>query len=208
MCSFFITGTDTGVGKTFISAILMAGLKGYYFKPIQTGSKEDIDRLWIQKHTGLETKHFLPETYLFQNPVSPHLAASLEKKHIDLTLINLPLKKPLIVEGAGGILVPLNKSHFMLDLMKKFSLPIILVARSTLGTINHTLLSLNLLREHNLKVVGIVLNGPPNLENKEAIEYYGKVKVVAQIPWQKDLAKLNFNQLYQKYFKDIKDVYQ
>jgi len=204
--SFFITGTDTNVGKTFISAILVAGLRGYYFKPIQTGSKDLIDSQWIKEQTGLKEKHFLPETYLFKEPLSPHLAARLEKDFIDLEKIPLPEQRPLLVEGAGGILVPLNQKQFMLDLMQKFNLPLILVARSTLGTINHTLLSLEVLRSRKLKIAGVVLNGPLHPENKEAIEYYGKVKVIAQIPWLED-TKIDYFNLYQTYFQDLKGVF-
>ncbi|SDN71018.1 dethiobiotin synthetase [Desulfonauticus submarinus] len=183
MHKVFITGTDTGVGKTFISSLLVKKFNAYYFKPIQTGSREELDSKTVQYLTGLEDKYFLSATYLFKEPVSPHLAAKIENREIDIKDIYCPNETPLIVEGAGGVFVPLNKKFFMLDLMKHLDLPILVVARSTLGTINHTLLTIKALKRKNLDVLGVILNGPLNQENKIAIEYYGKVKVLAEIPW-------------------------
>lgn len=178
----FITGTDTGVGKTVVSAILQAGLRGIYWKPIQSGLEQMTDTEWIRKITGLPEHHFLPETLRLKRPLSPHASAEAEGIHIELDTFQLPeTKEYLIVEGAGGIMVPLNERHFMLDLMKRLGLPILLVARSALGTINHTLLSLEKLRREGLEVFGVVMNGPKNPVNRKAIEYYGKVKVCVEI---------------------------
>ncbi len=127
------------------------------------------------------------ESFVFKEPLSPHLSALLERSSIDLNTINLPKKSNLIVEGAGGVLTPINEHTFMVDLIKRFDIPVILVARSTLGTINHTLLSLEALRTRNIKVLGVILNGPYNQGNLQAIEFYGKVSVLASMPELKDV---------------------
>ena len=180
----FVTGTDTGVGKTVVCAILTAGLRAVYWKPVQSGLEEGADTAWVRRATGLPDSHFAPETYRLQRPLSPHAAAALEGVRIELEQFHPPelaRSAPLVVEGAGGIMVPLNDQHTMLDLMKRLGFPVLLVARSTLGTINHTLLSLEQMRRHGLEVVGVVLNGLLNPGNREAIEHFGQVAVIAEI---------------------------
>ncbi|MBM3131857.1 MAG: dethiobiotin synthase [Chloroflexi bacterium] len=157
----FITGTDTGIGKTVVSAILMAGLDGTYWKPVQSGTEEGSDTEWVRRATGLPMSHFLPETYGLKRPLSPHASAAMEGVRIELDAFRVPeTKGHLIVEGAGGIMVPLNDRHLMVDLMKRLGFPVLLVARRTLGTINHGLLSLEQLRRHGIEVFGVVMNGP------------------------------------------------
>ncbi|MBT3255712.1 MAG: dethiobiotin synthase [Deltaproteobacteria bacterium] len=179
----FVAGTGTGVGKTMVSAILAAGLSARYWKPIQSGLVEKTDTEWVREKTGLPSTYFYPETYRLRFPLSPHVAAEKDGIHIDLELMDLPQASGgrLIVEGAGGIMVPLNEHHLMLDLMKKLATPILLVAESGLGTINHTLLSLDLLKNHFLPVLGVVMNGPLNPENRKAIEHFGNTPVCAEI---------------------------
>ena len=185
----FVAGTDTGVGKTVVSAILMVGMRGKYWKPIQSGIEEMNDTDWIRTVTGLPEDHFLPEVYRLKRPLSPHAAAAAEGIRIELAAFQLPeTKEHLIVEGAGGIMVPLNDHHYMLDLMKKLTIPVLLVARSELGTINHTLLSLDQLRRQALEIFGVVMNGPRNSENRKAIEHYGNVEVLGEI---EPLPKIN-----------------
>src|SRR5882762_729520 len=142
---FFITGTDTGVGKTVLSALLCAALDAVYWKPIQTGTLEGSDRVTVMRLAGIGTDRTLDEVYKFVPPVSPDLAARWAGVEIDLGRINMPgslVNDWLIVEGAGGVLVPVNQKQFMLDLVVKFKLPVIVAARSALGTVNHTLLTL------------------------------------------------------------------
>jgi dethiobiotin synthase len=179
----FVTGTDTGVGKTLVCAALMVTFdSAYYWKPVQTGSEEGTDTEWIRNITGLPAERFIPEAYCLKKPLSPHAAAVLEGVTIDPSSIIPPsVDGRLIVEGAGGVMVPLNDHHFMLDLMKQFGFPVLVVARSTLGTINHTLLTLMALRHAGLEVTGVVMNGPLNESNKKAIEHFGKVPVLAQV---------------------------
>ena len=180
----FITGTDTGVGKTLVSAVLVAGLQAEYWKPVQSGTLEMTDTEWVKDNTGLHEEFFHPETYLLKVPISPHASAEHEGINIKLDRFIVPENRKsnhLVIEGAGGIMVPLNQSHFMLDLIKKIGAPVLLVASSSLGTINHTILSLFQLRLHGIEVFGVVMNGEKNSVNRKAIEYYGKVDVIAEI---------------------------
>ncbi len=180
----FVSGTDTDVGKTLVCALLVAGLGAEYWKPIQSGLAEKTDTQWIKEKTGLPADYFHPETYLLSRPLSPHAAAAHDGVHIHLSHFRVPAPaagRNLIVEGAGGIMVPLNEKHFMRDLMLSAGLPVLLVARSTLGTINHTLLSLEQLRRDRIPILGVVLNGPKNAINKQAIEFYGQTTVLAEI---------------------------
>src|SRR5574337_454338 len=164
----FITGTDTGVGKTLVSALLCAALDGVYWKPIQTGATEDSDRRTVMELAELGAERTLPECYVFNPPVSPHLAAEWAGATIDLSTIHRPegrLPGPLIVEGAGGVMVPVNEKEFMLDLMCRLGLPAVVVARSALGTINHSLMTLGSLQRAGLAVKGVVVVGTPNRDN-------------------------------------------
>jgi dethiobiotin synthetase len=132
----------------------------------------------------LTPQRILPETYLLAAAMAPHEAARREGVTIDLAKIVPPeTGRPLVVEGAGGLLVPLTEREFVIDLADTLELPVILVARSTLGTINHTLLSLEALRRRSMTIAGVVINGPETPHNRAAIERYGQVEVIAEIPW-------------------------
>lgn len=181
----FVTGTDTGVGKTLVSALLCAALEGVYWKPIQTGATEDSDRRTVMELAELGAERTLPESYVFDPPVSPHLAAERAGATIDLGTIRRPAGKlpgPLIVEGAGGVMVPVNGTEFVLDLMRRLALPVVLVARSALGTINHSVLTLRALQGAGLEVKGVVVVGTPNADNERAIERYGCAPVIGRVP--------------------------
>lgn len=175
----FITGTDTHVGKTLISSWLALHTGFPYFKPIQTGTKEGSDSVEVQK---LSHTKIYPESYAYQEPLSPHLAAMLEKDTINVENITLPSSDNLIIEGAGGVLVPINDTYLMVDLIKKLGAPVILVARTTLGTINHTLLSLEALRSRDIEVAGVIMNGEHNMHNSDSIASMGDVSVLAEFP--------------------------
>jgi len=180
----FITGTGTDVGKSVVAAMLLAGTRGLYWKPVQSGLDEGTDAQWIQRATALPDRHFHPERHRLRWPLSPHAAAALDGVRIELDDFQAPDPAPfhhLIVEGAGGVLVPLNERHFMLDLIAQLALPVLVVASSRLGTINHTLLTLQALRGRRVFVVGVILNGPPDPSNRQAIEHFGAIPVLAQI---------------------------
>ncbi|MBI9074634.1 MAG: dethiobiotin synthase [Desulfatibacillum sp.] len=182
----FVTGTDSGIGKTTVSAILMAGLPNSgYWKPVQSGTEDVTDSQWVRRMTGLPETRFYPETYRLKAPLPPHASAAMENVTIDLEKFWVPYLgslERLIVEGVGGVMVPLNEQHFVLDLMKRLNYPVILVCRNGRGAINHTLLTLEQLRNQGLNILGVVLNGPPIASNRQAIERYGKVQVMAELP--------------------------
>lgn len=176
---FFITGTDTDVGKTVVSAMLMSGLDATYWKPIQAGLDEETDTKFVQRVSEADASRIISERYRLKTPMSPHGAADIDGVEISLSDFELPEfnTRHLIVEGAGGLIVPINWKDTVLDLIEQLNIPVILVARSTLGTLNHTLLSLKALRDRNIEVMGVILNGPEHQSNKETIEQFGKVSV-------------------------------
>mgnify|MGYP001467380028 CR=1 FL=1 len=187
--SFFLTGTDTEVGKTVICAWLMLHYQYHYWKPIQSGM-DSPDTKTIQKITGFDNSYFFSPAYELQQPLSPHESAKRDGIEIELTNFLFPGKEEkIIVEGAGGILVPINEKHFIADIINLLKLPILLVARSGLGTINHTLLTVSELKKRNLPLQGIILNGERNQSNKEAIEKYSGVSVVSELEPLKTLDK-------------------
>ncbi len=176
----FVTGTSTGVGKTVVAACLVRLFGADYWKPVQTGAGEHDDTDEVRRLTG-GCRAFDP-AYSFKAPLSPHEAARLEGAVIDMDRLVLPrTDASLIVEGAGGVLVPLNAKTLMIDLIARIGFPSVVVASSGLGTINHTLLSLEALRGRDLPIAGVVMNGPPNPANRHAIETYGRVRVLGEL---------------------------
>jgi dethiobiotin synthase len=200
--NFFITGTDTGVGKTVVSALLCAALDAIYWKPVQTGTSEGTDTETVMRLAQLPRHRTLPESYRFKPPVSPHLAARWAGVRIELRKIKMPVavQGSLIAEGAGGVLVPLNRTQLMVDLMRHLNLPALLVARTSLGTINHTLLSLAALRAARLDIRGVIMVGKPNRDNTAAIENYGRVRVVGTVPPLKKMNRAVLRTIFHKHF--------
>ena len=178
-----ICGTDTDVGKTIVSSFFVQGLKSIYWKPIQSGTEEGTDTKTVCKLLNLDPNRYLSERYKFKAPVSPHWAAERESSFIEPNNLHLPdLDKLIIIETAGGLMVPLNRNWLQIDQLKVWGAPIILVARTGLGTLNHTLLSLEALRNRNIHVLGIVLNGPPHNDNPKTLEQFGDTKILASLP--------------------------
>ena len=175
---FFVTGTDTGVGKTLVSLGLCLHFKASYWKPIQTGKPRDID--FIKKFLPRDQIH--PSAYELKEPLSPNQAGKKEGISIDLEKIVLPHSSFLIVEGLGGVHVPLNEDNNLMDLMKQIDFPLILVARSGLGTLNHSFLTIEVLKRRNLKLSGLILSGPRQSENKRDIESKSGLPVLLEIP--------------------------
>lgn len=185
-----MTGTDTDVGKSVACAWALLHLGGAYWKPIQSGLEPPTDTQAVQRITAFDDERFFPSRYELNEPLSPHAAAKIDGVCIDLNDFSLPESSlPLIVEGAGGVMVPLNEQNFMIDLMARMKLPVIITARSTLGTINHTLMSISLLRLSGVSIAGVILNGPLNEGNRQAIAEYGNVKILGEIPHLEDLSK-------------------
>ena len=176
---FFVSGTDTGIGKTLVSAMLMSGLEATYWKPIQAGLDEETDTEFVKRVSEGPDERIKPERFRLNTPMSPHGAADIDEVEIALSDFSLPdfNTKHLVVEGAGGLWVPINWEQSILDLIQHLKLPVLLVARSSLGTLNHTLLSIEALRSRNIDVFGVILNGPHHQSNKETIEHFGKLPV-------------------------------
>ena len=183
--AYFITGTDTGVGKTLVSIGLCLHFKASYWKPIQTGLPGDTEFV----------KQFLPKNQIYPNdyelkkPLSPNQASEKEQIKIDLKEISAPQCPFLIVEGIGGVYVPLNDKNHLMDIMKRLAFPLIVVARSGLGTLNHTLLTIEALKRRRLKIAGIILSGSINYENKRDIEKWTSLPVLLEIPPLKKITK-------------------
>jgi dethiobiotin synthetase len=160
----FVTGIGTGVGKTLVSAILTETLSADYWKPVQSGFDEGTDSETVKKLISKPEGRIFPEIYLLKAPVSPHAAAKKENISIKIKLLKVPkTKKTLIIEGAGGLMVPLNDHELMVDFIKKLNAEVILVVRHYLGSINHTLLSVKALEVMKIRVAGIIFNGRPDL---------------------------------------------
>ncbi|HEV2198291.1 MAG TPA: dethiobiotin synthase [Bryobacteraceae bacterium] len=186
----FVTGTDTGVGKTVACAALLHRYRGVaplcYWKPVQTGMECDDDTNEVRRLASARDAEIFDQGLRFDKPVSPHLAAKRAGQTISLHRLRrlLPSGEETrwIVEGAGGALVPLNDASTMADFMAMLGLPVVIAARSGLGTVNHTLLTMEALRSRSIGIAGIVMIGDPDEHNAEAIERYGRAPVIAQMP--------------------------
>ena len=178
--NLFITGIGTNVGKTVASAVLTEALQADYWKPIQSGFVEGKDSDTIQALISNSKTVIHPETYLLKEPLSPHFAAKLDGIEIELDKIQLPSTDiHLIIEGAGGLLVPINQSQYVIDIAKKLDCEIVLVISSYLGCINHSLLSMDYLKRNNFKIYAFVFNGEFEYEVKKAImDYMPKIKII------------------------------
>ena len=186
---YFITAIGTDSGKTLVSAIFTEALKADYWKPIQAGFPRDTEvvKSLVENKSSL----FFPESYLLQSPMSPHAAAKIDGIEINLDNILIPFSKNnnLIVEGAGGLLVPINDQYVVIDIAEKINAAIILVADVYLGSINHTLLTINELERRNLKIAGIVFNKSSNLETKNIIIQKTGIKCLLEIFPEKEINK-------------------
>jgi len=189
MRNIFVTGIGTDVGKTVVSSILVEKLKADYWKPIQAGSLNDTDTMKVKKLISNSNSIFHPESYCLSGFMSPHAAANNDGIKISLSKIKLPVtKNNLIIEGAGGLMVPLNDKTLVIDLIKYLKVEVVLVSKNYLGSINHTLLSIDLLKGRDIKITGIVFNGVPNEETERFILKYSGLKCLAKI---KQAQKIN-----------------
>ncbi|MFC4210741.1 dethiobiotin synthase [Pedobacter lithocola] len=183
MAKYFVTGIGTGIGKTLVSAVLTEKLKADYWKPIQSGDLENSDSLTVKDLISNEITYIHKERYRLTQPLSPHLSAKLDGIEIELNHIKIPeTNNNLIIEGAGGLMVPLTEKQLLIDLIKDFNVEVILVSQNYLGSINHTILSINMLQQYQVKIKGIIFNGDENLETQRYILQYSKVKYLGNIP--------------------------
>ncbi|MDX2172335.1 MAG: dethiobiotin synthase [Bacteroidota bacterium] len=183
MKKYFITGIGTDVGKTVVSAILTEALKADYWKPIQCGTIDGTDKGSVASLISNEKSTVHPEEYCFEDPVSPHLSAAIAGYKIVMESMEIPMtENTLIIEGAGGILVPLNEQYFVIDMATFFEAEIILVVRNYLGCINHTLLSIDYLVKNGFEVKGMILIGSFDREVRMSIINYAELPIIAEIP--------------------------
>ena len=190
---FVICGTDTDIGKTLISSFFVRGLNAFYWKPIQSGIETSTDSQTLEKLARINKAKIINEAYVFTKPLSPHWAAEIDQKTIDFNFLQLPkVNDPLIVETAGGLMVPLTRNFLQIDQIKKWDLPVILVCKSSLGTLNHTLLSIEALQKRNINILGLVVNGEKHLDNPKTLVEFSRIPVIAEFPY---LPKFDSNNL-------------
>ena len=190
---FVICGTDTDIGKTLISSFFVRGLNAFYWKPIQSGIETSTDSQTLEKLARINKAKIINEAYVFTKPLSPHWAAEIDQKTIDFNFLQLPkVNDPLIVETAGGLMVPLTRNFLQIDQIKKWGLPVILVCKSSLGTLNHTLLSIEALQKRNINILGLVVNGEKHLDNPKTLVEFSRIPVIAEFPY---LPKVDSNNL-------------
>ncbi|MGB4102255.1 MAG: dethiobiotin synthase [Alphaproteobacteria bacterium] len=198
-----ITGTDTGIGKTVVAAMLTAALRACYWKPVQAGMLDDTDTMQVRRLTGLPEAHFLPEHYRLQAALSPHRAAELEGVALDIAaLAQVPeVAHPLVIEGAGGVLVPLTRRELMIDLFALWKLPAIVCARTALGTINHSLLTLAALRARQIAVHGIIFVGDDVPDSMRTIAEFSGVRILGRLPHLPELTGTQLRQAFAEHFR-------
>ncbi len=202
MKAFVIAGIGTGVGKTLVSAIVAEALQADYWKPVQAGNLDYSDTDFVYDHLTNKQSRCIPEAYRLKTPMSPHAAAAVDGVQIELDRLNLPHSKMLVIELAGGLMVPLDESLLNIDLVRKWNLPVVLVSMNYLGSINHTLLSVELLKQYKVKVAGIIFNGDKNETTESFIESYTGLPVLANIDLHKEIDK----QLVMQYAEIIRPV--
>lgn len=197
MSSIFITGTGTGVGKTLVSAIITEALEADYWKPVQSGFADGTDTEWVKRHVSNAASVFHPEVYRLAMPASPHLAAAAEGTNISID--HIVKQKPttqrlLVIEGAGGLLVPLNDKDLTIALIKKLNAGVIIVSKNELGSINHSLLTAKVLHQHGMKSLGWVFNVEFGNYEDDIVGWSG-IRKIATIPYQENLNRQSVSQL-------------
>ncbi|MBB5575606.1 dethiobiotin synthase [Rhizobium paranaense] len=198
---FVVTGTDTGIGKTVFAAALAGALNARYWKPVQSGLEDETDSEAVARLSGLPAEHILPEAYRLSSPLSPHLSARLDGVEIDPARLEPPAcTDPLVIEGAGGLLVPVTKNTVFADVFARWRLPVILCARTSLGTINHTLLSIEALRSRDIPLCGVAFIGAENADTQATIAAVGQVKVLGRLPLLESLTGETLRRAFRENF--------
>jgi dethiobiotin synthetase len=199
---YIIAGIGTEIGKTFISSILTEALQADYWKPIQSGALDFTDSDTVKSLISNTKTVFHPEAYRLNEPMSPHAAAAIDGVEIELSKFQLPLtNNHLIVELAGGLMVPLNDRETNIDLIKKLNIPVILISKNYLGSINHTLLSVEILKMNNIEVKGLIFNGEQNKSSEEFILNYTKLQCLGRVNFEENIDK-NVVKKYAEQFRD------
>ncbi len=210
MTSFFISGTGTGIGKTIVSAIVTEALHANYWKPVQAGSLHSTDAMLVKELVSNSTTTIIPECYRLNLAASPHLAAAEEQITVDIPMILEQFKQHshnrLIIEGAGGIMAPINDHQFSIDLVKQLNIPIILVSQNILGSINHSLLTALACRQYNIPVAGWVFTGS-YLNYEEDIVRWSGYRKLASIPFKQVIDKAFIKQQAQSLQQTLNRLY-
>jgi len=184
MHQYIIAGIDTEIGKTVVSAIVTEALQADYWKPVQSGDLHHTDTDKVKALVSNPQSKFHHEAYRLETPMSPHASAAIDEVTIEADKLTLPqTSNNLVIELAGGLMVPLTKDLLMIHMLKQWNLPVVLVSKYYLGSINHTLLSIEVLKAHNIPIKGIIFNGETNPTSKEAILHYSQLPVIGEIPW-------------------------
>lgn len=187
---YIIAGISTEIGKTFISSILTEAFEADYWKPVQSGALEFTDTDTVKSLISNTKTIFHPEAYRLTEPLSPHAAAAIDGVKIQLSNFHVPdIKNNLIIELAGGLMVPLNNRETNLDLIKKLGLPVILVSQNYLGSINHTLLSITVLEQQNIPIKGLIFNGKENISSEEFILNYTGLSCLGSVDFEEKIDK-------------------
>ena len=182
--NFIIAGTDTEIGKTIFSAMLTQALNGIYYKPVQSGMVDITDTQMLRHLINLDETRILPEAYQLNTPVSPHLSAEIDGVEIDIARFVPPeMKQPLIIEMAGGLMVPITRQILNIDIINQWNGRVILCARTSLGTINHSLLSIEALKTRKIATLGIVFIGDENKDSENIIIHMGNICHLGRLPY-------------------------
>jgi dethiobiotin synthetase len=199
---YIIAGIGTEIGKTFISSILTEALQADYWKPIQSGALDFTDTDMVRSLISNSKTVFHPETYRLHQPMSPHAAAAIDGVEIELSKFQIPqTDNHLIVELAGGIMVPLNNNETNLDLIKRLAIPVILISKNYLGSINHTLLSIEILKMNNIPIKGLIFNGESNESTENFILNYTKIDFLGRVNFEENINK----ELIKKYASNFRN---
>ena len=198
-----VTGTDTEIGKTVFAAALADRLGACYWKPIQSGLEGETDSEIVARLGGLSSDRILPERYRLNTPVSPHQSAAIDGVGIDTAELAVPDTggRPLVIEGAGGLMVPLDQSTLYIDVFARWRIPVVLCARTSLGTINHSLLSIEALRRRDIDLLGVAFIGEGNPESERAISEIGRVKQLGRLPRLSPLNQSTLREAFAAAFK-------
>lgn len=200
--TFVIAGTDTDVGKTIVSAAIVGALGACYWKPVQAGLEGETDSQTVARLSGVSPSCILPEAWRLRLPASPHIAARAEGVEIDPARLNPPqCDRPLIIEMAGGVMVPLTYQFLSIDLLARWRLPVILVARTALGTINHSLLTIEALRRRAIAIHGVAFVGGEEIEPQRTIASLGDVRILGRLPQISPLTKETLRAAFDESFR-------
>lgn len=198
-----VAGTDTGIGKTIVCAGLANLLGANYWKPIQAGLEGESDAEVVARLGSISADRIVPEVYRLRTPASPHYSAEIDGIRIDADSLHVPDtgERPLVIEGAGGLMVPLNGSTLYIDILERWRLPVLLCASTRLGTINHSLLSIEALRKRQIDILGIAFIGERNAETQSAIREMGRVRWLGRLPWLSPLTPDTLQDAFKSAFR-------